>query len=90
MMTTPESLRKAPIHALAALARQDWGSRPSGVYFAAKPYLAAMEQLTELSDSYGADSGAMIVRYFLANARSWSSPMARVIKAELRRRLEQP
>lgn len=54
------------------------------VYFGAKPYLDAMLQLDKVTDSYYADSGKTIVRYFLANAGTWRGEDARRIKAELR------
>jgi hypothetical protein len=43
-------------------------------------------KLESIEDPYGADSGDMIVRYFLGNATTWRGPVARTIKAELKRR----
>lgn len=54
------------------------------VNYAAKPYLLAMEELDLITGSYGADSAASIVRYFLANANGWRGEDAKRIKAELR------
>ena len=68
-----------PINEIANDVRQDWKS----VNYAAKPYLEAMFDLRNVSDSYGQDSAASIVRYFLSNARSWRGPVAKAIKAEL-------
>lgn len=55
-------------------------------YFGAKPYLSAMRQLNHINDNYGLDNGKSIVLYFLANAGSWRGPIAREIKAELKKR----
>lgn len=54
------------------------------VNYAAKPYLQAMEQLDLITGSYGADSAASIVRYFLSNATGWRGEDAKRIKAELK------
>lgn len=66
--------------AIATDIRKDW----KNVYFGAKPYLDAMSTLDSVQDSYYADSGKTIVRYFLANAGTWRGAKAREIKAELR------
>ena len=58
----------------------DWGSK---VYFGAKPYLSAMLSLSDMSDSYGADSARSVVAYFLGNASTWRGEKAREIKKEL-------
>lgn len=60
--------------------RADW-TKP---YFGAVPYLEAMAYLNSITDPYYADSGASIVRYFLANAGTWRGETARRVKAELR------
>ena len=70
-----------PIHEIAKEIKQDWGSR---VWFGAVPYLRAMEDLEEISDSYGYDSAREIVLYFLANAAQWRGDTARRIKKELK------
>ena len=57
-------------------------------YFGAVPYLRAMHSLSRLSDSYGLDSGASVVRYFLSNATSWRGEDAKRIKSELRAMLD--
>lgn len=56
----------------------------SKVNYAAKPYLQAMEGLDLITDAYGADSAASIVRYFLSNATGWRGEDAKRIKAELK------
>lgn len=92
LLTIPNTEREVdlevqPLRSLANIAWYDWSQGKTGVGFAAKPYLVAMMALESVSDNYGADSGNMIVRYFLSNARSWRGPVAKAIKAELNRRL---
>jgi len=53
-------------------------------YFGAVPYIHAMQSLSDVKDAYGAESGRSIVRYFLANAKTWRGEHARRIKAELK------
>lgn len=72
------------IEAIAREAQADWSTRGNGVNYAAMPYLQAMHDLQSVNDTYGQDSGASIVRYFLANAGSWRGDVARRVKAELR------
>jgi hypothetical protein len=73
-----------PLHVIAREIAADWGPK---VHYAAKPYLRAMMSLDSINDSYGYDDADMIVRYFLTNARSWRGPVAKQIKAELKRML---
>jgi hypothetical protein len=80
-------LANEPIYRLAALIRADWSQQGKGVNYAAVPYLDAMHSLTNVNDMYGADSGDMIVAYFLSNASSWRGETAKAVKAELRRRI---
>jgi hypothetical protein len=77
-------LPRAPIAQIAAIILKDWGS---SVNYAAKPYLRAMLSLTNLQSMHGADDGRSIVQYFLSNAQTWRGPIARVVKAELNKRL---
>jgi len=72
------------LHVIAREIAADWGPK---VHYAAKPYLRAMMSLDSINDDYGSDSADMIVRYFLRNARSWRGPVAKQIKAELKRML---
>jgi hypothetical protein len=58
-----------------------------GVSIHAAPYLKAMHTMSNINDSYGADSGKMIVAYFLANATQYRGAVARLVKKELNRRL---
>ena len=70
-----------PLYVIAAEIRKDWGPK---VNFGAKPYLQAMAGMENVSDNYGYDSGASIVRYFLANAGTWRGETAKRIKQELK------
>lgn len=54
------------------------------VNFAAAPYLDAMSTMGNITELYGADSGASIVLYFLSNATTWRGDVARRVKAELK------
>lgn len=53
----------------------------------ARPYLNAMHRLKNIDDSYGIDSGKLIVSYFLSNASTYRGNAARIVKAELKSRL---
>jgi hypothetical protein len=68
-----------PIHEIARDIRSNWPK----VNYAAAPYLDAMRELNAISDKYLYDSGASIVRYFLANASTWRGTEAKRIKLEL-------
>lgn len=60
--------------------RKDW----KNMYFGARPYVTAMENLNTIKDDYGADSAKSIVLYFLSNAGTWRGEVARRVKAELK------
>jgi hypothetical protein len=86
-MTNEELKTKLPtmtINNIAALILADW----KNVYFGAKPYLQAMFCVSKLSDTYGCEDGETQVRYFLGNAQTWRGDRAKLIKAELNRRLK--
>lgn len=77
-MNTQEKTR--PLYEIAREIRKDWKK----IYFGAVPYLDAMGDLGNVSDSYGFDDGKSIVRYFLANASTWKGDTAKRIKTELK------
>lgn len=81
------SLRALTIAGIARIAFRDWHRTKNGVYFGARPYLQAMHSMSAITDAYGLDDGVSIVRYFLANASTWRGPVAKAVKAELKRRL---
>lgn len=68
-----------PIYEIAREIRADW----KNVNYAAKPYLDAMRDLANITDTYGYDSAKSVVLYFLSNASAWRGENARRIKAEL-------
>lgn len=68
------------LYEIAFEIRRDWDEKIS---HHARPYLDAMFDLSDIHDKYFYDSGASIVGYFLANARSWKGEIARNIKKEL-------
>jgi hypothetical protein len=69
---------------LAYIIAEDW-DKP---YFGADPYLDALKCVETMTDPYGADDGRTLVAYFLANAITWRGDTARIVKAELKRRLK--
>ena len=71
---------KRPIWAIAREIRKDW-KKP---YFGAIPYLNAMSDLTDISDTYMYDTAKSVIVYFLANASAWRGDTAKRIKAELK------
>lgn len=77
-------IARKPIHVISRIIKNDWKK----VFFGAAPYLEAMDCINDISDSFGADSGKSVVSYFLANANTYRGEKARIIKAELRRRLK--
>ena len=78
------TIKTLKISEIAQRVRRDW----KRVYFGAEPYLGIMFLLDTLDDDYGAVSGREIVARFLCNATNWRGPVARLIKAELNRRLK--
>jgi hypothetical protein len=47
-----------------------------------------MSCLGPITDTYGLDSGIIVVSYFLSNASQWRGETARAIKAELKEMLK--
>lgn len=80
-METQQTAR--PIYVIANEIRLHWKK----VHFSAVPYLQAMNQMSSISDNYGADNGKSIIAYFLANAGSFRGEVAKRIKTELRKML---
>lgn len=89
VIDTDKLAENLPTMSIAQIARSiqaDWSSRGKGVNFSAVPYLEAMHSLGTVTDDYGADSGKSIVLYFLSNAGSYRGLLAKMFKAELRKR----
>ena len=78
------NLTTMTISAIGRVIRRDW-KKP---YFGAVPYLDAMACLESINDPYGLDSGKSIVRYFLGNAQTYRGETAKLVKAELNKRLK--
>ena len=72
-----------PLSVIAEEIIHDWPVAGDS-YHPAGAYAVPMSTLESVHDSYGADSAASIVRYFLANAQGWRGETARRIKAELK------
>ena len=47
-----------------------------------------MQGLESVKDGYECDSGRSTVNYFLSNASTWRGPVAKLVKAELKRRVK--
>ena len=83
--TQPADLVSLPLYTLASAIRRDWRN----VHFGAVPYLGAMQGLDSVDGGgYGVDSARSIVNYFLCNAGTWRGPVAKLVKAELKRRVK--
>ena len=67
------------LHEIASEIENSW----KNVNYAARPYLSAMHELTNIDDKYFYDDARSVVVYFLANAGTWRGDDARRIKAEL-------
>lgn len=76
----PAEAAPRPLCNIAVEIRRTW----KNPYFGAVPYLNAMLTLERMTDSFGLDPADEIVRYFLANARTWRGDTARRIKEELK------
>ena len=76
-----------PIHYIAEEIIATWRKLGKGLHPTATPYLSAMRQFAAASDSFGHDSGDMIVRYALANMKSFRGADARRLKAELKQHI---
>lgn len=78
-----DQLAKMALDELFVLVRHDW-RKP---YFGAVPYIAALSRCRSLDTVFIAEPARDLVPYFLANAGTWRGPVARAVKAELKRRL---
>ena len=83
-MYNNKPLGQMTLSEIAVEVRRDW-VKP---YFGAVPYIQAMATLDNISQNYGLDSGKSIVAYFLSNAQTWRGETARLVKAELNKRLK--
>ncbi len=56
-------------------------------WYGAEPYIEGM-RLSDDKGNFGADDWQTLAIYFLGNAARWRGPIARTVKAELKRRLK--
>jgi len=77
-----QDLSKLNLAQLASIIKQDW----KNPYFGALPYLNALSQLNSIADTYYAEEAKSIVLYFISNASTWRGPIAKAVKAELKKR----
>lgn len=87
-LISADELKDMSISQIAGVIRRDWSKQGKGVNYAAKPYLEAMFSLNSIEDNYICDSGHSIVAYFLGNAATYKGEQAKLVKAELKRRLK--
>jgi hypothetical protein len=80
---TPGLISNASIADLARIISATWPK----VNYAAKPYLDAMRSIQSIDNSFHADDGKSIVLYFLSNASSYRGETAKMVKAELKKRV---
>jgi len=83
-LPTADELKQASVSELATIIRKNWPK----VNYAAQPYLDAMRSMDSFDQDYGADTGQSIGLYFLSNASSWRGDVAKLVRAELKRRLK--
>ena len=83
----PAATSKAPraLSVIAAEIVKDW-AKPTAL---ADPYLHSMRFMNDIEEnSPRGTHGSVVVSAFLRNARSWSGPVARRVKRELKELLE--
>jgi hypothetical protein len=83
MSYTPQALQTMSLSQLARIVKKDWVK----VYYGAVPYLDALGQMDNVNQNYGHDSGSTVVCGFLSNCGTYRGETARLIKAELKRRV---
>jgi hypothetical protein len=86
---TKTRIKGASISELSRMATKDMRRSGQKIPRGAVPYLDAMESLESIKDDYFMDSGRSVVAYALSNLTSYKGPLARAIKAELKRRLKE-
>ena len=89
-LVSAEAIKNVTLGFIARLIRKTWVNKAgtSTVYFGAVPYLSAMGDLNSVDENYGMDTGKSIVLYFLSNASTYRGPQAKIVKAELKRRIK--
>jgi len=90
-METTKDYSKLTISEIARHIYEDMlqtGFRTKEAFVYCRDYLEAMTTLQSINDSYGMDTGKLIVAYFLNNVRQWKGETAKAIKKELNKRLK--
>ena len=75
---------KRPLYEISRAIRKAW-PRP---HFAALPYLDALRDITSTDEMFYHETGASVVRRFLANAQTFRGPTAKALKEELKEHLK--
>ena len=74
------NLEKMTLSQIADLISNSWNNMPLKI----DEYVEAMSQIESIEDKYGDyETGAEIVTYFLANAKSWQGDIAKDVKQHL-------
>lgn len=81
-------LQKLNLSQIACIIQKDWRVQKGGINVHARPYIDAMLSLETINDKYIAESGRDIVAYFLSNAAQWKGETAKLVKAELKKRIK--
>lgn len=88
MEITAENLKTKALNEIADVIYMDHRAQGKRVAIPAAPYVSAMQSLGSVNDNYGADDGRSIVAYALCNLSTWRGDVARLVKAELKRRIK--
>jgi hypothetical protein len=79
-------LKSAKVYELADEVRAHLQEQGKKVPPSAKPYLDAMDELSDVKDNYGADSGKSVVAYAMSNLKFYGT-RGKAIKAEMKSRI---
>jgi hypothetical protein len=85
MDITAQELKLLKINQIASFIHSDW--KKVSPY--AMPYLGAMLAIESIHDQYLADTAYSVVAYFLSNASTYRGENAKLVKAELKRRMKE-
>ena len=76
--------KSARIRKIAATISEEWGKSPKGVYYAARPYLMALQSLTP-EGTYGVEDYHGLIPRTLGAMSTFRGPIARDLKKELKK-----
>jgi hypothetical protein len=86
VVSLADELKGKKLFEIAQTVIRDHRETGQKVNFALKPWLDALGSISEITDSYGAESGRTVIAYFLSNASQYKGATAKAVKAELKRR----